>query len=374
MEPTGSNTRCYTVGDMQNNLDNNSREGQAEAKPEVIKLGLDLHARQVTECRQLDGSTPKPAQKWAPWKLLDQVEEWVKSGIKVYSCYEAGACGYWYHRELINRGAVNFVVVPRRLENHYSKRQKTDRLDARGLLNNLETYLRGNHNAMSIVAVPSPEKEQQRSVVRHREQLMRNRRRAEARGRALTLSQGIVAPVGWWRPGAWREFKTQVPEWMVSQLEHWQQEALGLDAKERQVRQQLEKMVSINLPIGVGALSWITLELEIRGWDRFDNRRQIASYTGLCPGIHNSNGRGMEGSINRCGNSVVRYTLIEMVWRMLRYQPDYPPIKKLRGTVSKRGKRRFVVAAARRLAIDLWRWATGRVSAEKLGLALPTRP
>jgi transposase len=374
MEPTGSNTRCYTVGDMQNNLDNNSREGQAEAKPEVIKLGLDLHARQVTECRQLDGSTPKPAQKWAPWKLLDQVEEWVKSGIKVYSCYEAGACGYWYHRELINRGAVNFVVVPRRLENHYSKRQKTDRLDARGLLNNLETYLRGNHNAMSIVAVPSPEQEQQRSVVRHREQLMRNRRRAEARGRALTLSQGIVAPVGWWRPGAWREFKTQVPEWMVSQLEHWQQEALGLDAKERQVRQQLEKMVSINLPIGVGALSWITLELEIRGWDRFDNRRQIASYTGLCPGIHNSNGRGMEGSINRCGNSVVRYTLIEMVWRMLRYQPDYPPIKKLRGTVSKRGKRRFVVAAARRLATDLWRWATGRVSAEKLGLALPTRP
>ena len=161
---------------MENNTDNERSEGQAEAKPEVIKLGLDLHARQVTECRQLDGSTPKPAQKWDPWKLLDQVEEWVKSGIKVYSCYEAGACGYWYHRELIKRGAVNFVVVPRRLESHYSKRQKTDRLDARALLNNLESYLRGNHNAMSLVTVPSSEQEQQRSVARHREQLMRNRR------------------------------------------------------------------------------------------------------------------------------------------------------------------------------------------------------
>ena len=277
-----------------------------------------------------------------------------------------------YHRELIKRGAVNFVVVPRRLESHYAKRQKTDRLDARALLNNLESYLRGNHNAMSLVTVPSSEQEQQRSVARHREQLMRNRRRAEARGRALTLSQGIVAPVGWWRPAAWKEFKTQVPQWMGSQLQHWQEEALGIDAKERQVRQQLENMVSITLPIGVGALSWITLELEIRGWERFKNRRQVASYTGLCPGIHNSNGRGMEGSINRCGNSVVRYTLIEMVWRMLRWQPDYPPIKKLRTTVSKRAKRRFVVAAARRLAIDLWRWATGRASAEKLGLALPT--
>lgn len=107
---------------MQNNTDKERSEGQAEAESEVIKLGLDVHARQVTECRQLDGSTPKPAQKWNSWKLLDQVEEWVKLGIKVYSCYEAGACGYWYHRELIKRGVVNFVVVPRRLENQYSKR------------------------------------------------------------------------------------------------------------------------------------------------------------------------------------------------------------------------------------------------------------
>ena len=184
---------------MQNNSDNKRSEGEAKAKPEVIKLGLDLHARQVTECRQLDGSTPKPAQQWDPWKLLNQVEEWVKAGIKVYSCYEAGACGYWYHRELTKRGAVNYVVVPRPLENQRTKRQKTDRLDARALLDRLEKYLRGNRNAMSIVAVPSPQEEQQRSVVRYREQLMRNRRRAEARGRALALSQGIVVPVGWWR-------------------------------------------------------------------------------------------------------------------------------------------------------------------------------
>jgi tetratricopeptide (TPR) repeat protein len=40
-----------------------SSDGEAKAKPEVIKLGLDLHARQVTEC----GSTPKPAQKWDLW-------------------------------------------------------------------------------------------------------------------------------------------------------------------------------------------------------------------------------------------------------------------------------------------------------------------
>ena len=65
---------------MKNNNEKQANRGEAKAKPEVIKLGLDLHARQVTECRQLDGSTPKPAQKWDPWKLLGQIESWVQAG------------------------------------------------------------------------------------------------------------------------------------------------------------------------------------------------------------------------------------------------------------------------------------------------------
>jgi transposase len=359
---------------MQDNLNSQPTAGAAQAKPEIIKLGLDLHARQVTECRQLDGSTPKAPQQWEPQKLLAQVEAWVKAGIKVYSCYEAGACGYWFHRELVQRGAVNVVVAPRPLGPYRAKGQKTDRLDARGLLDLLDSYLRGNRQALSLVAVPSPELEQQRSVVRHREQLMRHRRRAEAQGRALALTQGIVAPVGWCRPAVWATFEPQLPQWLKPQLAYWQQTALALNGQERQVRSQLEQMVSQALPVGVGALSWITLQLEIRGWERFDNRRQIASYTGLCPGLHQSNGRGHEGSINHCGNPVVRYLLVEMVWRLLRWQPAYPPVQKLRQATSKRGRRRLAVAAARRLAIDLWRLATKRATPETLGLQMHLLP
>ena len=86
---------------MHKNIDNQTIDGEEKSKPEVIKLGLDLHAKQVTEC------PPKPAQPWDPWKLLGKVEEWVKAGSKVNSCYEAGPCGYWYHRELTKCGAVN---------------------------------------------------------------------------------------------------------------------------------------------------------------------------------------------------------------------------------------------------------------------------
>ena len=50
----------------------------------------------------------------------------------------------------IDNQAVNYVVAPQLLENQRTKRQKTDRLDARSLLGNLESYLRGNRDAMSI--------------------------------------------------------------------------------------------------------------------------------------------------------------------------------------------------------------------------------
>lgn len=111
-----------------------ANDGEAKAKPEVIKIRFGPARAAGYGVSATGRLNAKPAQKWCPWKLLNQVEEWVKAGIKVYSCYEAGACGYWYHRELIKCGAVNYVVAPRPLENQRSKHQKTDRLDARVLL------------------------------------------------------------------------------------------------------------------------------------------------------------------------------------------------------------------------------------------------
>jgi hypothetical protein len=64
-----------------------------------------------------------------------------------------------------------------------------------------------------------------------------------------------------------------------------------------------------------------------------------------------------------------RHLLIEAAWRLVRYQPDYPPVKKFLAAASgSRKRRRAIVAIARHLAIDLWCLATGRATAEKLGL------
>jgi len=112
----------------------------------------------------------------------------------------------------------------------------------------------------------------------------------------------------------------------------------------------------------------------MKGMAHFDNARAVSSYTGLCPGIHSSDGRGKEGSINRCGNAAVRWNLVETMWRFAHWQPNYEPARQLRLALgkSKRAKKRLVVKAARQLAVDLWRLQTGKVTVQELGLVMQT--
>jgi transposase len=338
----------------------------------VIKLGLDVHARQITVCRQLDDSTPQPPQRFEQPRLLAWIKAQLQTGARCYTCYEAGPLGYTLHRELTALGASNCVIAPQRLDG--GKGQKTDKLDARALVERLDRYVRGNTRAFSVVRVPSPEQEQARAQARLREQLSRMRRQAEARGRSLLLTHGRHVLGPWWRPARWAALAPTLPEWLRELMTTWQKHAQALDAEERALRTKLEAGAPAALPKGVGALTWVILAREVLDWSRFKNRRQVASYTGLCPTVHTSDGRGRQGSINRCGNRAVRGALLELVWRLARWQPDYPPVRLLvdKASLSPRRRRKQAVAAARKLAIDLWRLATGQATPEKLGLRVPS--
>jgi transposase len=126
-------------------------------------------------------------------------------------------------------------------------------------------------------------------------------------------------------------------------------------------------------PKGLGALSAALLQSEILEWSRFTNRRQPASYTGLCPSEDSSGTRRRQGSVTKHGNPRVRHLLVEAIWRMLAWQPAYPPLQKVRAAQGARARKRAVVAAARRLAVDLWRIHTGRRRPEELQLLMSER-
>ncbi len=133
----------------------------------TIKLGLDVHAAQITVCRQCDGALPQPAQKFSWERAVEWIERQIKGAQKVYSCYEAGPCGYGLHRRLTALGATNYVVAPQRWDER-GRRVKTDQRDARELCNRLDRYVRGNIDAFAVVRVPTPEQEQIRALSRQR--------------------------------------------------------------------------------------------------------------------------------------------------------------------------------------------------------------
>jgi hypothetical protein len=61
-----------------------------------------------------------------------------------------------------------------------------------------------------------------------------------------------------------------------------------------------------------------------------------------------------------------------LVWRLVRWQPDYPPVRGLVAGIARgAARRKCAVAAARRLAVDLWRLATKQTTLEKLRLMVP---
>jgi transposase len=124
---------------------------------------------------------------------------------------------------------------------------------------------------------------------------------------------------------------------------------------------------------GIGELSMAKIEAEIGDWNRFGNRRQVASYTGLCPGVSGTGGKFVNLSVNKCGNRRLRAVLVELAWLLPRYQGGYLPLLQWKGVLSgtnRSAKKKAIVALARRLAVDLWRINTGKTTPEKLGLKL----
>ena len=340
---------------------------------DTIKLGIDAHAKWYYVARQLDGATPQPVQKMDFHGLLRFVAKQQGLAREVHTCYEAGAFGYHLHRKLEALGVDNLVVQPQDWDER-GKGVKTDRIDALALCQRLDRYVRGNRKAFSVVRVPSEEEERERAISRQRGQLVRERQRLQAMGRSLLAMHGIHVTGKWWTGKTWAMIRSDAPAWVVERLKIYIKLIEPVGVEERKLTEQVQEAArDQKIPKGVGALSFEVLRREVGDWSRFNNRREVSSYTGLCPREHSSGGKRRSGSVNKSGNPRVRAMLVEMVWRMIRWQPEYHALRKWMPVLgdakgSAAARKKAIVAVARQLAVDLWRLFTGQTTAEKLGL------
>jgi len=221
------------------------------------------------------------------------------------------------------------------------------------------------------VRVPTPAQEQKRALSRPREQLRRQRLTLCAQGRMLLLGQGYRQSNQWWLSACWEELKVRLPEWLYAQLETFRRVIEFVNQEIKNLTAQVSAGAPQQLPQGMGRLTHEIIDNEMKDFTNFQNRRQVGSYPGLTGGVASSGAPHADLSITKAGNRRLAACLIECAGRMLRYQPDYWLVKKwapvLRARVHVRRRKQAIVAFARQLLIDLWKWKTGRATPESLG-------
>src|SRR5437899_4513781 len=337
----------------------------------VCGLGIDVHQDFYVVVEQVGGSNPKPPQRFQKAAFLHWAAKLKQGATEVHAVYEACGFGFSLQRQLSALSIHCYVACPQKLDEH-NKRVKTDGLDAKALCRKLERFVQGNRDALARVRVPTEKEEQLRALHRQREQLVKVRKQLEAQGRSLLVNHGLEPVKSWWKPRTFAAL--DVPQWMRELLLNSQPILLALQQKIAALTLQLQSAAAPNQPRGLGKMTSVIIDREIGDWYRFNNRRQISSYTGLFPGEYSSGNTRLQSCVTKHGNPRLRAALVELAWRLVRFQPNYKPVFKWRQILAKgalatgAARKKAIVAVARQLAVDLWRIKTSRLRAEELGL------
>ena len=87
----------------------------------------------------------------------------------------------------------------------------------------------------------------------------------------------------WWKPLRWKMLQKSLEEHLKALLEPLRALIVAIDEQVAALEERMAAMQSVALPRGMGMVIFQQMEREVGDWNRFDNRRQIGSYTGLCP-------------------------------------------------------------------------------------------
>lgn len=121
---------------------------------------------------------------------------------------------------------------------------------------------------------------------------------------------------------------------------------------------------------GVGDLTALVFALVIRDPKRFKCRREVAAYVGLAPSIYESGATSRLGRITKRGNRTLRWLLTMAAHALLRSRRDCALKRWGSELVVRAGRKKAVVAIARKLAVTLWAmWRDGRTYEPRLNLS-----
>ena len=287
------------------------------------------------------------------------------------------ACGtahFWGRQAQAHGHRV--VLLPPQAVRPYVPRNKTDRADAKGLLEAARNE--------SIHPVPVKSEAQQALTALHRLRstwlAARTARLNTVRG--LLREFGIGIPVGARRvrptvAALLADPDTALPAALRPALLSASEELGDLERRRREVERQIAALAAVTPAVaalrtipGVGVLTSTALVAFVGDATRFPTARHLASYLGLTPRERSSGRRRRLGAISKRGDPYLRMLLIHGARSVLCHATrTAPPWRLQRWALTlarRRGHNPAAVALANKLARIAWAvWTTGTAFAPR---------
>jgi len=326
-----------------------------------VYVGLDVHKETIHAAVWLNGRMRKtwsmPADVAGAIRALEPFRGAVKEVV-----YEAGPTGYSLARGLQEAGLPVAVVAPSLTPRTSGRDSKSDRLDCRKLAEFAAAGL------LRPTAIPSPQEESERQILRQRDQLISKRRRVKQQIKSFLLQHGIATPPTlcgptWSKAGVKALHQLSLPDnlrfcldVLLTELDHFNQCIERVKNRMRTLSRQArfsDRLERLQTHPGVGPVVALSFLTEMYQAERFPGPREVARYVGLAPQVRQSGQTRREGPILKTGRSALRSLLVEAAWQWVRKDPAAAAIYGRLVCNTGRGKK-AIVAMARKLAINLW--------------------
>lgn len=331
------------------------------AKPER-SVGLDLGDRFIHYCvLNLEGEVVEEGRMQSSESALRKhfAEE---SVMRI--AMEAGTHSPWVSRLLKGLGHQVLVANPRKLRAISSSESKNDRNDAE----QLARFAAFDPKLLSPIEHRSEQRQQDLNLIHARATLVR------ARTMIINVVRGLVKSAGGRLPSCSTEScaertRAAIPaplkEVSLPLLKQIGLLTVQIDLMDKQIDQLGRKYPEISLlksTPGVGPLVAACYVLTLERPDVLGDNRQAGAFLGLRPWQSQSGGSDPQRRISKTGNSYLRSLLVQSAQYVLgRFGPDSALRRwglKLAASGGKRGKKRAIVAVARKLAVilhSMWR-------------------
>jgi transposase len=247
---------------------------------------------------------------------------------KVAFAYEAGPTGYGLYDGLVAQQYACLIASPSMIPKAPGQRVKTNRLDSRGLSENL----RGGQ--LKSIHVPTTLYRELRHLTQLRDALVSEAVAMKQRIKSLLLMEGLEfppAPAG----SQWsfrvkkklREMSCSATvrfklDRLLDSLEFSEKQVLKTTAEIRRFCQndpELSRCIGYlqSLP-GIGWIMASQLMARIGDWRQIQNIRQLPAFLGLVPTESSTGERTERGSITHSGDPRLRSKLIQASWSAIR--------------------------------------------------------